>query len=141
MAGGGAVDDDDVPVPAAFELLDLAEHDDVVDAGRRGGDDVDHAGRRQPLGDPTEAVFAQVLLERGRRRDLLAVDVADEVAQHGLAVELDDEHAVPGRGGGTGENGRYRGLADTPFAGHDRHARGGQQRRWIDELRRHLCAD
>ena len=37
--------------------------------GRRRGDDVDHAGRRQPLGDPPEAVLAQVLLERRRRRD------------------------------------------------------------------------
>ncbi len=32
VTGGRAVDDDRVPVTAAFELLDLAEHDEVVDA-------------------------------------------------------------------------------------------------------------
>ena len=49
MPGGRAVDDDDVPVPAALELLDLAQHDDVVDARRRRGHDVDHPGGRRRL--------------------------------------------------------------------------------------------
>ena len=109
--------------------------------GRRRGDDVDDAGRRQPLGDAPEAVLAEVLLERRRRGDALAREVADELAEHRLAVELDDEHALAGVGGRAGENCRYRGLADATLARHDRHARGGQQRHWIDELRRHLCAD
>ena len=46
VPGGRAVDDDEVALAAALELLDLAEHDDVVDARGRGGDDVDDAGRR-----------------------------------------------------------------------------------------------
>ena len=58
--------------PAALELLDLAEHHDVVDPGRGRADHVDHAGRRQVPGDAPEAVVAQVLVERRRRRELEA---------------------------------------------------------------------
>jgi hypothetical protein len=35
--------------PGAFQLLDLAEHDDVVDARRGRADHVDHTGRRRRL--------------------------------------------------------------------------------------------
>ena len=73
VSGGRTVDHDQVPLPGSLELLDLAEHDDVVDAGRGGADDVDHAARCQPLGDPREAVLAEVLVERvagGDRADL-----------------------------------------------------------------------
>ena len=51
-----------------LELLDLAEHDEVVDAGRGGADDVDHPTRRQPLGDPREAVVVEVLARARRWR-------------------------------------------------------------------------
>ena len=43
MAGRRCVDDDEVGDAVAFELLDLAEHEDVTDAGDGGGDDVEHA--------------------------------------------------------------------------------------------------
>ena len=142
MTGGRTVDDDDVPLAAALELLDLAEHDDVVDARRGGGHDVDHAGRRQPAGDAPEAVLAQVGLERRRRRRSPRTATSPtSSAQHRLAVELDGEHAQAGVGGRSGEDCRYRGLADAPLARHDGDASGGQLRHRIDELRRHLCAD
>ena len=47
VAGGRPVDDDHVALAGPLELLDLAEHDEVVDARCGGADDVDHAGRRQ----------------------------------------------------------------------------------------------
>ena len=43
MAGRGRVDDDQVGRLAPLELLDLAEHEDVLDAGRGGGHHVDGA--------------------------------------------------------------------------------------------------
>ncbi len=91
--------------------------------------------------DPAEAVLPQVRLEGHRAGDRLARDIPDEVGEHRLAVELDDEHAEAGRGGRSGEDSRYRCLADAPLARHDRDAGGGELRHRIDDLRRHLCAD
>jgi len=122
---------------AALQLLDLAEHDDVVDARGGGGDHVDDAGRRQALGDPPEPVLAQVLGERLRCRDLLVREGAGQLPQHRLAVELDDQHPVPRSGGRVRQDGRYRGLSHATLPGHDRDP---EQAR-IDGLRRHPCAD
>ena len=44
VPGRRAVDDDQVPLARPLELLDLAEHDEVVDARRGRADHVDHAG-------------------------------------------------------------------------------------------------
>ena len=136
MAGGRAVDDDDVPVAAALELLDLAEHDDVVDAGRGRRHDVDHARRRQSAGHPPEPVLAQVRLQRHRAGDrprtgceptsLRPGGRPDELGQHRLAVQLDDQDPQPGVGRGAGEDCRYRGLADASLARHDRDAGGSE---------------
>ena len=141
VAGGRAVDDDDVPLAAALELLDLAEHDDVVDARRGRGHDVDHAGRRQPLGDPPEAVLAEVLLEGGRRRDRLARQAADQLGEDRLAVELDDEHALAGVGGRSGQTAVTVVLPTPPLPATIVTREAVSTRHWIDELRRHLCAD
>ena len=67
-----------VPIAAALELLDLAEHDDVVDARRSGGHDVDHPAADQPLGHPLEAVRVEVLGERVAGGDRLRRHIADE---------------------------------------------------------------
>ena len=67
--------------------------------------------------------------------------LAEPVPQHRLAVELDGEHALTGIRGRPCQDRRYRGLADPSLPRHDRHPGGGQQRYWIDGLRRHLCAD
>ena len=67
MAGGRTVDHDQVVVAAALELLDLAEHHDVVDARARRGDHVDDPAAGQTLGHPGQTVCVEVLAERGRR--------------------------------------------------------------------------
>ena len=66
-------------------------------------------------------MIAQVLLERGRSADALAGKAARELAEHGFAVQLHDQHTVAGVSCSAGQNRRYRGLADTAFARHDRH--------------------
>ena len=141
MPGRRPIHDDDVPFTAALELLDLAEHDDVMDAWSGGRHDVDHPGSREPLGDAPEPVIAEVLLQGLGGGDLLARELAEQLRQHRLAVELDGEHALTGIRGRPGQDRRYRGLADPSLPRHDRHSGGGQQRYWIDGFRRHLCAD
>ena len=116
VTGGRAVDDDRVPVAAALELLDLAEHDEVVDARGGGGDDVDHPGGGEALGDPAEAVLTRRYsssasgCRQGEQRD-----IADQLGERRLAVELDGDGTPPGVGRRTSEKRRYRGLADSPF--------------------------
>ena len=61
MAGGGGVEDDQVAVAGPLELLDLAQHEDVLDAGRGGGHDVERPGGHQAPGDPAHAVVLEVL--------------------------------------------------------------------------------
>ena len=71
VAGGGRVEHDQVGRAGPLELLDLAEHEDVLDAGRGGGDDVERAARcTSRLRDPAHAVVLEVLEQRvvGRER-------------------------------------------------------------------------
>ena len=72
-----------------------------------------------------------------------------EVGEQRLAVELDGEHAPARVGCRARDHSRYRGLPDTPFAGHHHDVGGDQRRQRIGRLiatsnhalRRHLCAD
>ena len=142
VAGGRRVEDDEVggAVGASrpLELLDLAEHEDVADAGHGGGDHVERAGGHQPLREPPEAVLAEVLEERvvggeragpdrpraPRRRGQLHLVVGERIhvehrRQPALALDLDDEGGQAGPGRGAGEHGRHRRFADAALARHD----------------------
>ena len=59
MAGGGRVEDDQVGDAGALELLHLAEDEDVLHAGHRGGDDVERTGGAQPPPDASQAVVVR----------------------------------------------------------------------------------
>ena len=61
VAGGGGVEHDQVGGLAPLELLDLAEDEDVLDAGRGRGHHVDGPARREPPRDPAHAVVLEVL--------------------------------------------------------------------------------
>ena len=142
MTGRRPVDDDQVVLAATFELLQLAQHHDVVDAGRGGGHDVDHTTAGQPFRDAAQAVVVEVLGQRGGRRQRQQLDVvAHQRPQRGLAVELDDEHSKSLVDCRTRQNSSYRGLPHTALAGHDDQPGGAEELSWIQALRRHLCAD
>ncbi len=131
MAGGRGVEQDEVGHAGPFQLLDLAQDQDVLDAGGSGGHHLDQAGLDQALGDATQAVLLQVLDQGdiGRERpgpyargqDLLVVlEVlgTESGGQPGLALHLDDEHREPQARGHAGHGGRDRGLAHPALAGH-----------------------
>ena len=61
MAGRGRVEKDQVDLARSFELLDLAEHEDVLDARRRGGDDVERAAPHEAVREPAHPVVVEVL--------------------------------------------------------------------------------
>ena len=146
MARRGAVDHDEVVLARPFVLLDLAEHDDVVDARSGRADHVDHAGPVEALGDPAESVVVQVLLERiGRRqvddRERVTVAVGEQLVQCRLAVQFDHEDTSPGSGCRTGDDCRYRCLPHTTLPGDHHDVRGGQRPQGVLAHRRHSCAD
>ena len=64
MAGGRCVHQDEVGQRLALELLDLAQHEHVADAGDGRRDHVEDPRARQPLGDPPQAVVLEILHER-----------------------------------------------------------------------------
>ena len=85
---------------------------------------------------------SQILGQRSRRRERETGDVvADQPAQRGLAVELDDEHTKSLIGCRSGQNRGYRGLPDATLASNDDNMGVGQELQRIHALRRHLCAD
>jgi len=138
---GRSVDHDEVVAAGLLQLLDLAQHDDVVDAGRRRGDHLDHPARGQAFGDATETVGLEILGQRRARRQRQALDVgADELGQRGLPVELDDEHTKSLFLCCSGQNCRYRCLPDATLAGNDGNVGIGQELQRILARRRHLCA-
>ena len=95
----------------------------------------------ESLGDPPEAVLAEVLLERQRRRQGEQSGVADELGEHRLAVELDGEHAQPGVGRRTGENAVTVVLPTPPFPATTVTLAAESSGTTSTALRRHLCAD
>ncbi len=69
MPRGGRVEQDQVDGARPFELLDLAEHEDVLDAGRRGGDHVERTASHEPVREPAHAVVDEVLEQGVGRGD------------------------------------------------------------------------
>ena len=125
------VDDDQVVVLLAHLPAELADTEDLLDAGRRVGDEVerrrqraDAAEQRHPHEQPQ--VLAQRVLGVHRhreevRRDLgrLELELADveRVGERALGVHLADERATAVPCGDVGERGCDRGLADAALAG------------------------
>ena len=67
VPGRRSVDDDEVGTAREaradepFDLLDLAEHEQVLQAWHGSGDNVERARVRQPAGDPAQTVAIEVL--------------------------------------------------------------------------------
>ena len=110
MAGGRGVDDDEVGRPIALELLDLAEHEEMLEPGCRGGD---HRERRRRGGAPQQPadaaqieVVAEGLIGRDRPTTHLAAAVdalqdavgvieratAEQRPHPGSSVDGDEQH-------------------------------------------------
>ena len=154
MSGGRAVDNDHVVVTALFVLLDLAQHDHIVDSRRSGTDHVDHTGFVQSLGNPLETMVPEVLVEglSGRNMDdfdaaarrvgaVIITVVAKEFIEGRLAVEFDHEYTSSVTTGRASDDSRYRCLPYTPFARNNDNIGGGQRLQRTLMFRRHLCAD
>lgn len=96
MTGSRTVDDDDVVRVIAHELLDLPEHEEIIDAGCRARDDVDYPQPVQlPREDP-QAATLQVLGKcraGGEREEVGSGNAAESVL---LAVDFDEEDAHSG---------------------------------------------
>ena len=143
--------------PLALELLDLAEHQDVLDAGRGGGHHVERPGRHQPARDARQPVVVEVLEQRGvggeragphvgravgpaaRREHHLVVAelaLAEHRGQARLALDLDDQGRQTGEGGGPGQRGADRRLADPALPGHDDQPRCSEELFRIHSARR-----
>ena len=54
--------------PGSLELLHLAEHEDLADAGNGRRHHVEHAGRDEAFGDPAHAVLLQIFQKSIVRR-------------------------------------------------------------------------
>jgi len=71
-------------------MLDLAEHQEVVDSGGRAGHHVHHAGRHEALGESGESLGGEVVLECLRCRDGAQVDrttlIRPESGRHHVTV-------------------------------------------------------
>src|SRR5581483_8794291 len=153
VPGGRGVDHDHVRDLVAFELLDLAEDEDVLDAGHGGGDDVHQAGPGEALRDAAHPVGVEVLDEGVVRCQRPGTDTAraqgvaggDELElvvgqrvvhpeqrrEPAPPLELDDERRQPGQRGDTGEDGADRGFADAPLPGDDEDPGGQEKRPWV----------
>ena len=144
VAGGGGVEDEHVGRLGPLQLLDLAQHEDVADAGGGGGDDVERSGRHQALGDPGQPVILEVLEQGAVGRDGAGPDVgrtlgpaalvehevvvpelvvAEHPGQARLALDLDHEGRPAGqRRGPSHGRGDHR-FAHATFPGNDEQPR------------------
>ena len=142
MAGRGRVDDDQVGRATFFQRLDLAEHEDVLHARHRGRDDVERAGRREPLRDAPHPVGLEVFEERGVGREEPGPDPVGEVgfvvaervdAEHRgqprFALDLDNQHPETGARRGDRERGCHGCLPDAALARDDHDVGGGAELR------------
>ena len=124
------VDDDEVVVPLAHLVGELADGEDLLDARRGVGDEVERAGERadatdeRDLDEQPQVLLQRVLgvhrhgeqagveltrLERERRR-------VERRGERALGVHLAHERALAGAGGEVGERGGDGGLADAALA-------------------------
>ena len=69
VPGGWCVDDDQVGGATSFEFLDLAEHEQVLEAWRGGGDHRQRRGRCRTTEQATDTLEVEVVTERLRGRD------------------------------------------------------------------------
>ena len=126
------VDDDEVVVALAHLVGELADGEDLLDARRRVGDEVERAGERADAPDERDAdeqpqVLAQRVLgvhrhgERGwastRRGSNSSGAASKAAASAPLASISHTSVRSPGAGGEVGERGRDRRLADAALAG------------------------
>ena len=169
MAGRGSVGDHQIVRSVGSgqpdEMLDLAEHEQVVDTRSRTGHDVHHTGVHQSLGQTSQSLGGEIVLQRFTGRQSAQMDGAplagsaaaghdvtvvrtasrrtrtEQCSQAGSTVKCHNQHAKSGIGCSGGQNSRYRCLADTPLAGHHEQTRTGEQSARIRIFRRHSCAD
>ncbi len=132
MPGRRRVDHDQVRHLRPLQLLDLAQDQDVPDAGDGGRHHVQHPRVRQPLGHALQPVILEILDQRVVRcqppgphpfgqRLLSVAQVVGPAEGRGdprLALELDDEHRFSGVGGHARQRRGHRRLADATLAGH-----------------------
>jgi hypothetical protein len=158
MAGGGRVDHDEVGAVGPLELLDLPQHEDVLDPGYGRGDHVQGPRGHQPPGDAAHAVVLEVLEKgvvgregpgpdlggAGQRRgedDLLVgegIGVAEGGGKAALALDLDDEGGEPGFRRHPGQRRAHRGFADATLASDDEQPGLGAE---PDRIHPSQCAD
>ena len=137
VAGGGRVEHDQVGDARPFELLDLAQHQDVAHAGHRGGDHVEGPRSTETARDPSHTVVVEVLQqcvvggerpgpEPGPELGLLVGQgrLAEARREPRFALDLHDQHAHARRGGRRRQRRGDRRLADPTLARHD-HDPGG----------------
>ena len=120
MTGCRAIDNDEVVVARHFELLELAEHHDVVDAGRGRGDDIDDSARCKPFRHTLEAVRIEVVGKGLGSSDREHLDrrIGEEVGDHGFAVKVNREDAKSCAGRRSRQYSRYRCLSDAALPSH-----------------------
>ena len=148
VAGGGGVDDDEVPGGPALDGLpdlpaDLPDGEDLLHPGRGGGHEVEHLGQRpDPPRDRHPQVQPQVLLERrlgvhghGRQpgEDDLGPEPDRALLEEGgdvtPAVGRDEQHPLALLGGEQSHGGRDGALADPALSGEEQQPAAEQVRR------------
>ena len=131
VAGGRRVDDDEVVVALADLVAELADGQDLPDARRGGGDEVERLGQRpDPADDRDLQVELEVLAQRrlgvhrhgeDAGRDLALGEPGrrglEERREVALGVDLAGQHPLPALGGQLGQRGGDRRLADAALAG------------------------
>ena len=131
VAGRLGVDHDQVVRALAHLVAQLADAEDLLDAWRRVGDEVERASERTDAPeqrDPHEQpeVLAQRVLGVHRHRQQVRLDQpglevqrrrVEGVGERALGVHLAHERATAGAGREMGDGGRDRRLADTSLAG------------------------
>jgi hypothetical protein len=138
VARSRGIEHDEVGHPRPFELLHLAEHQDVPHPGNRGRDHVEGARSTEAARDPSHTVGVEVLEQRVVGREGPGPEVRSElgllVGQRSLAearrqprfaLDLHDQHAHARRRGRRRQGRRHRRLADPALARHD-HDPGGR---------------
>ena len=136
VPAGLGVDDDEVVVPLAHLVGELADGEDLLDARRGVGDEVERPGERADAPDERHLdEQPQVLLERvlgvHRHREQAGVELArlerqrrgvERRGERALGVHLAHERALAGPGGQVGERGGDGRLADAALAGDEQQA-------------------
>ena len=120
MPGRRSVDHDEVVVTVgsgeAHQMFDLAQHQQIVDAGGGAGDHAHHAGGHQPLGQSGQALRGEVVLQGFARGDGAQMDAARAVR----AETAEDGGSFVGRAIG-GSTAQQFGQPGSGVKGHNQH--------------------